>query len=73
MFDLAAKLVWKGGDGVYSGGKKDIATLYEYWLFFKLLDLFKSLFDIEPKDIKELIKKLLTVLIFSLNKVHILH
>ena len=57
MFDLAAKLIWKGGDDIYSGGKKDIATLYEYWLFFKLLDLFKSIFDIEPKDISELIKE----------------
>ncbi len=57
MFDLAAKLVWKGGDDVYSGGKKDIATLYEYWLFFKLLDLFKSIFNIEPKEVTELIKE----------------
>lgn len=57
MFDLAAKLVWKGGDDIYKGGKKDVATLYEYWLFFKLLDLFKSVFDIEPKDISELIKE----------------
>lgn len=57
MFDLAAKLVWKGGDDIYSGGKKDIATLYEYWLFFKLLDLFKSIFDIEPVKISELIKE----------------
>ncbi|TVZ16095.1 DUF2357 domain-containing protein [Maribacter sp. MAR_2009_72] len=57
MFDLAAKLIWKGGDDVYSGGKKDIATLYEYWLFFKLLDLIQSIFDIEPKDISNLIKK----------------
>lgn len=57
MFDLAAKLVWKGGDDVYSGGKKDIATLYEYWLFFKLLDLFKSIFNIEPKEISDLIKE----------------
>jgi predicted component of viral defense system (DUF524 family) len=57
MFDLAAKLIWKGGDDVYSGGKKDIATLYEYWLFFKLLDLFQSVFKIEPKDISDLIKE----------------
>jgi predicted component of viral defense system (DUF524 family) len=57
MFDLAAKLIWEGGNDIYSGGKKDIATLYEYWLFFKLLDLFKSIFEIEPKDISELIKK----------------
>jgi predicted component of viral defense system (DUF524 family) len=55
MFDLAAKLIWKGGDDIYSGGKKDIATLYEYWLFFKLLDLFQTIFEIEPKDISELI------------------
>lgn len=57
MFDLAAKLIWKGGDDIYSGGKKDIATLYEYWLFFKLLDLFQSIFDIEPNDISNLIKE----------------
>ncbi len=55
MFDLAAKLIWKGGNDIYSGGKKDIATLYEYWLFFKLLDLFQSIFKIESKDITDLI------------------
>lgn len=57
IFDLAAKLIWKGGDDIYSAGKKDIATLYEYWLFFKLLDLFQSIFEIEPKDISDLIKE----------------
>ena len=57
MFDLAAKLIWTGGDDIYNGGKKDVATLYEYWLFFKLLDLFQSIFEIEPKDISDLIKE----------------
>ncbi|WP_083540870.1 DUF2357 domain-containing protein [Aequorivita viscosa] len=56
MFELAAKLVWKGGEDVYGAGKKDVANLYEYWLFFKLLDLFQSIFDIEPKHISELIE-----------------
>lgn len=57
-FDLAAKLIWRGGDDVYEAGKKDVATLYEYWLFFTLLDLFKdkSLFNIEPRSIQELIQ-----------------
>ncbi|HRH03130.1 MAG TPA: DUF2357 domain-containing protein [Bacteroidia bacterium] len=57
-FDLAAKLIWYGGDDVYKAGKKDIATLYEYWLFFTLLDIFKdkSVFNIEPKSIQELIQ-----------------
>jgi predicted component of viral defense system (DUF524 family) len=54
-FNLAAKLIWRGGDNVYDAGKKDIATLYEYWLFFTLLDLFKEVFDIEPNSISELI------------------
>lgn len=55
MFDLAAKLIWSGGDDIYKGGKKDIATLYEYWLFFKLLELFETLFDLKAEDINELI------------------
>lgn len=57
MFDLAAKLIWTGGEDIYSGGKKDVATLYEYWLFFKLLDLFKTVFEIDPEDINHLIKE----------------
>ena len=55
QFDLAAKLIWKGGEDVYDSGKKDIATLYEYWLFFKLLDLFQSYFSIESKELSKLI------------------
>jgi len=57
MFDLAAKLIWKGGDDIYKGGKKDIAVLYEYWLFFKLLDLLQSIFNIEPRSVSDLIKE----------------
>lgn len=56
MFDLAARLIWSGGDDVYEAGKKDVATLYEYWLFFQLLELFRSQFLIEPKDINSLIE-----------------
>lgn len=55
-FDLAAKLIWKGGEDVYSGGKKDIATLYEYWLFFKLLEVVEKTFQLYSKGIEELIK-----------------
>ncbi|MHA4738054.1 DUF2357 domain-containing protein [Dyadobacter sp. MSC1_007] len=56
MFDLAASLVWRGGDDVYDAGKKDVAVLYEYWLFFQLLYLIKSVFAIEPVGIDQLIK-----------------
>src|SRR5699024_4392651 len=57
MFDLAAQLIWSGGEDVYGAGKKDIATLYEYWLFFELLDLLQYIFDIAPKDVADLIKE----------------
>jgi len=56
MFDLAAKLVWRGGEDVYSGNKKDVAVLYEYWLFFKLLSIIKEVFKIEPSSIEALIE-----------------
>ena len=57
MLDLAARLVWKGGDDVYEGGKKDVAVLYEYWLFFMLLDLLQEIFQIEPKGLSALIQE----------------
>ena len=57
MFDLAAKLVWKGGEDVYKANKRDVATLYEYWLFFTLLDMISEIFDIKGKEISQLIKK----------------
>ena len=56
LFDLAARLEWKGGEDVYSAGKRDIAQLYEYWLFFKLLEILKEIFDIEPDSIDNLIE-----------------
>ena len=33
MLDLAMKLDWKGKDEVYEGESKNVALLYEYWLF----------------------------------------
>ncbi len=56
LFDLAAKLNWTGGDDVYDAGKKNVATLYEYWLFFKLLELVSEFFHIEPQAKSELVQ-----------------
>lgn len=56
QFDLAAKLIWEGGNDVYKAGKKDIAVLYEYWLFFQLLNVMKKVFHLEPDDVSNLIK-----------------
>jgi predicted component of viral defense system (DUF524 family) len=57
MFDLAAKMVWHGGNDVYSGNKRDVAVLYEYWLFFKLLEIVKEVFNIESVTTENLIEQ----------------
>ena len=55
LFELAAKLSWTGGDDVYAGGKRDAAALYEYWVFFKLLDLVSNLFELKNPPVEDLI------------------
>ena len=45
QFDVAAKLSWDGGEDVYGAGKRDVATLYEYWAFMKLAELVSELCD----------------------------
>jgi hypothetical protein len=56
-FDMAARLVWLGGDDVYGAGQRDIATLYEYWVFFKLLDIVSGIFELEKPVVKDLIEE----------------
>ena len=55
-FDMAARLVWRGGDDVYGAGQRDIATLYEYWVFFKLLDIVSAVFKLEKPAAQTLIE-----------------
>ena len=58
MSKLAAQITWKGGDNVYQAGKRNVAALYEYWVFFKLLDIVKETFHLEltKNDEKKLVK-----------------
>lgn len=39
-FRTAAELSWKGGEDLFHAGQRNVAELYEYWLFFQLLDWF---------------------------------
>lgn len=55
MFDMASRLTWAAGEDVYEAGKKNVATLYEYWLFFKLKDIFSKKFNIHPIENDQLI------------------
>ena len=53
-FDLASELVWKGGEDVYGAGKRDMAALYEYWVFFQILRLFRDKFELTAPPVKTL-------------------
>jgi predicted component of viral defense system (DUF524 family) len=39
-FRTAAELSWEGGEALFYAGQRDVASLYEYWLFFELLGWF---------------------------------
>jgi len=57
LFELAARLSWQGGDDVYAGGKRDAAALYEYWVFFKLLDIVSNIFELDQPPVESLINQ----------------
>ena len=56
-FDMAARLVWHGGEDVYGAGQRDIAALYEYWVFFRLLDIVSEIFELQKPAVDELIEE----------------
>lgn len=41
--ELAATLQWEGGEDVYGAGKRDVATLYEYWCYITLAQILAEL------------------------------
>jgi predicted component of viral defense system (DUF524 family) len=42
MLDVAAQIDWPGRNDAYDGTNRDVATLYEFWLYFVLIDLFQK-------------------------------
>lgn len=55
MFDLAAKLSWRGGNDIYQAGKRNVAVLYEYWVFFKLLSIISETFNVPLSNTSHLV------------------
>lgn len=39
QFHIAASLNWEGSTDVFGAGRRDTDKLYEYWLFFQMLDV----------------------------------
>lgn len=46
-FRAGTALSWAAGVDVFGGGNKDVALLYEYWVFFELLGVVEGLFELE--------------------------
>ena len=47
QFHAGAQLVWEASADVFEAGARNVATLYEYWLFFQLEKLFRQRFSCE--------------------------
>jgi predicted component of viral defense system (DUF524 family) len=45
QFESAALLSWQGGQDVYGAGQKDVAEMYEYWVYMKLARGISDLMD----------------------------
>lgn len=53
-FNASSGLIWSGGLDVFGGGKKDVDSLYEYWVFFKLLKIVINVFKLAPINKEDL-------------------
>lgn len=49
QFQTTAHLRWAGAEDVFSAGQRDVAALYEYWVFLQLADIVGSLIG-KPLD-----------------------
>lgn len=56
-FQAHAQIAWEGGDEIFFAGQRDTAQLYEYWLFFQLLDAFCARFDVAQPPAQTLIER----------------
>ncbi len=50
MLDAAAQLDWPGREDAYDGTTRDVATLYEYWLYFLLVRAFRDELGMVPEN-----------------------
>lgn len=55
LLELAAQLSWSGGEDVYSAGQRNVAKLYEYWVFFSLVRIVSDIAQ-EPLDLTSLLE-----------------
>ncbi len=54
--EIAARITWEAGDDIFSLGQKDVATLYEIWVFFYMTRIVASICNHTNVDYSQLIK-----------------
>lgn len=54
-FEVASQLSWEGGEDLYKAGQRDVATLYEYWVFIRLAEILSEVIDV-PFDFEKLLQ-----------------
>jgi len=47
LTEAAASLNWEGQEDSYEGSTRDVATLYEYWIFLKLHEILDDIGDMQ--------------------------
>ena len=53
MLEVAAELEWSGGDDIFRAGQRNVATLYEYWVFLELARIVSDVIG-QPLDMTSL-------------------
>jgi hypothetical protein len=56
-FQANAALHWPAADDIFHAGQRNVAALYEYWLFFQLLDWFCARFDVAKPPAQTLLAR----------------
>ncbi len=69
-FNMAARLAWSSADDAHRAGSRDLARLYECWLFFQLLRLVAKGCDAPLPAVGSLIREEAGGLSFTLKSDH---
>jgi predicted component of viral defense system (DUF524 family) len=56
-FQFATSLNWEGGRDAFAAGQRNVAALYEFWVFFKLLAIVEGTFELDVPAHRTLIER----------------
>jgi predicted component of viral defense system (DUF524 family) len=56
QFETAAAVTWDGGENVYGAGQRDVAVLYEFWVFLQIAGIVAELVRV-PLDYEDLLQE----------------